>query len=451
MEKTTLVTRGWIVSFLILLMSFSSQAMAAKGSPGQPEGSDHGRKKDSDDQGTLMGLIFGDQWVIVRDVSADGNGQPVYFTWTWPPEAYNAEGDFDPDPDAEYDIEVDITEQPGCVQPVSFEYAEGLIDPNEVETLVEFEYFDSYGRFKDVYLIPLDPECKIPAAFEETWGELVMEADLGRFNLARSPQDGIDAGYEEALMAINQALSIGLDPAGRLLLELPVVDEFGGPNGSLIKTVDSPRENLALYQMVMREGCLADTANVTLSEETKDILEDGGLLHLVCDNTPPDSNDFLRAASFLGGAGDKTGRVTLDVLVYLNDRLELNEIIWADNKKEIIDIHYYDFQDFSYDRCVEHAATTADLLQPPDDFVGAYPTAFNVVEGVTIFDKRFNYNWPEGECQVGESYYYPLAYVDIDSPIINFVRAADDALTIIDYIHSYELPAYPLDPVPEVE
>ncbi len=450
MEKARQRRRFWIVSLLILLLSFGSQAIAAKGSPGPPEGNDHGRKKDSDDQGTLMGLIYGDQWVIVRDVSAEGDGQPVYFSWTWPPEAYNAEGDFDPQADdlSGYVIEVAITEESGCVQPVSFEEVAGLSAQFEASD-IGGDYVDSYGRIKyPTYLIPLDPECKIPEAFEETWGELVMEADLGRFNLARSPQDGLDAGYEEALTAINQALSIGLDPAGRLRLELPVVDEFGVTGDSYMKTVDSPRENLALYQKVMMDGCLADTADVVLSEETLAALVTGGLAHLVCDDNPPDDSDFQRAASFLAGAGDKTGRVTLDQLVYLNDRLELNEIIWAANKKEITDIIYYDFQSFSYDRCEEYAETTADLLQPSTQPVAGYPSAFNVEFDVTIFDKRFDHSWPVS-CLVNGDSYTPYADVDMDTPIINFVRAADDALTIIDYIHSYELPAYPLDPVPE--
>ncbi|AEI14293.1 hypothetical protein Flexsi_0615 [Flexistipes sinusarabici DSM 4947] len=75
---------------------------------------------------------------------------------------------------------------------------------------------------------------------------------------------------------------------------------------------------------------------------------------------------------------------------------------------------------------------------------------FQVVYGTTIFDKRFGYNWPAGECSVGADSYYPYDNVDANTPIINFVRAADDALTIIDYIHNYELPAYPLEPVSEI-
>lgn len=461
MQETKKGTKVWIVPLLILLLSFGGQALAAQGSPGPPEGSgpgDHGRKKDSDDQGTLLGLIFGDQWVIVRDVSAAGDGQPVYFTWTWPPEAYNAEGDFEPDPNdpLTYPVDVEISDAvSGCVQPVSFD---PLLDPTDLlGTLPDAEqfmvsdygavFYDSYGRDQVAYLIPLDPECKVPEAFEASWGTQVMEADAGRFNLSRSPQDGLDAAYEEVLATLNQALWFGVDPAGRLLLQLPVVDEYGDIIDSRMKTIDSPRENLALYQRVLWNGCLPDTANIVLSEESIALLEASALAHLVCNDTPPTDADFQRAASFLAGAGDKTGRVTLDLLIYLNDRLELNEIIWAPNKKEIEDIIYYDFLDFSYDRCDEHAGTTATLLQP----VGTAepPVSYNVEEGVTIFDKRFNYAWPTEPCVANSTSYDLYDLVDANTPIINFVRAADDALTIIEYIHNYEVPAWPLDPVPE--
>lgn len=448
-----------VVFIMALLLSFGSEVLAAYGEGGgggPPEGKgpgDHGRKKDSEDQGTLLGLIFGDQWIIVRDVTAGGDGQPIYFTWIWPDEAYNSEGDFEPNPDnlSSYDIQVTVTNEPGCVQPVSFEEVPGLSTQFEVNTL-GVPYYDSYGRIKSpTYLIPLDPECKIPATLEELWGELVMEADAGRFNLSRAPQDVLDAAYEEALVTINQASQIGLDPAGRLLLEIPVVDEYGAIVGTTPKTIDSPLENLALYQKVMLEGCLANTGNVSLSDGAELLLETSDLAYLSCstDASLTDEN-MQRAASFLAGAGDKTGRITLDLLVYLNNRLEINQIIWAENKQEIVNIFYYDFQDFSYDRCAEHASTTADLLQPVDNG-GNYPLRFRVVDNVPIFDKRFGYNWPKGECLANSVPYYPYDEVDANTPIINFVRAADDALTIINYIHNYELPAYPLDPVSEVD
>jgi len=425
--------RTWLIFIMVLMLCFSSEVLAAHGEGGgggPPEGKgsgDHGRKKDSEDQGTLLGLIYGDQWIIVRDVSADGDGQPVYFTWTWPDEAYNSEGDFEPNPDnlSSYNIEVAVNNESGCVQPVSFEEVPGLSTQFEVSTL-GVPYYDSYGRIKSpTYLIPLDPECKIPATLEEQWGGLVMEADAGRFNLSRSPQDVLDAAYEEAIATINQASEIGLDPAGRLLLEIPVADEYGVIIDNTSKTIDSPLENLALYQKVMLNGCLADTENVGLSDSAKLLLETTDLAYLSCGtDTSLSDDDMQRAASFLAGAGDKTGRITIDLLVYLNNFLEINQVVWAENKQEIIDIFYYDFQNFSYNRCAEHAATRADLLQPVYND-GDYPNMFQVVYGTTIFDKRFGYNWPAGECSVGADSYYPYDNVDANTPIINFVRAAD--------------------------
>lgn len=423
---------------LLILLTFTFTSLAANsGGSGPPEG-DHGRQKDSDEQGLLLGIIYGDQWVIVRDLSQMGNGKPIYFSWQWPAEAYTADGDFDP-PAGVYPTGYEAGLARGCVQPVSFD---PVVPLGTQFTLPGsgIAFYDSYGRERiPTYLIPLDPECNIPDVYADTWGTQVMEADSGRFNIARSPQEVMDSAYEEAIATCNQALAFSLDAAGRLVLELPTVDASGEPT-TYLKTIDAPAENLALYQRVMQNGCLSATENMALSQDAINLLNSSGMGHLVCGNGDvPDEQDFLRAASFMGGSGDKTGRVTVDLVIYLNNRLEVNDIVWSENKQEVT-IGYFDFQGASYNRGDTHLTSTADLLEPPlGNDPAVYPASFDVVYDMSVYEKVFTTDWPNGEGNP----------VVMNTPIINFVRAADDATSIINYIHNYALPTYPLLPIAE--
>jgi hypothetical protein len=415
--------------------SISFSAPDGGGGGGPPDGygpGTHGRKKDDAEKGLLKGLLFGDQWIVVRDLTPEGDGEPIFFEWQWPPEAYNAEGDFDLQPGVEPDGYTLSTAESGCVQPVSYNALTGLITQFVLDDTTAVSHYDSYARTRiPTYLIPLDPECKIPELYEGTW--MAMEADSGRFNLSRSPQDVLMASYEEAISTFNAATSLGLDPARRF--KLGMVDEFGVP---YLKTIDSPVENLALYQKIVLDGCFTATANTSL---TNTGIFANGFEHLLCanDNVPetPDNDDFLQAAACLGGAGDKTGRITVDLVVYLNNQTDINDINWTANGKEFT-IEYLDFGSFAYDRSNTYEDTTAQLLVPLNDT----PLSDYQVGIVDIYDvadqKIFADDWPDG-----------LAGVDIYSPIVNFARAADDSLAIIYYIHNYSVPDNPIEPVEE--
>lgn len=427
-----------LVASVVLALGFCIAFLITPSSTKGGSEGEQGRKKNPDEQGLQLGALFGDQWIIVRDLSTEGNGKPIYFTWQWPDEAFTDDGDFEPQPGT-YPSGYEVSVDSGCVQPVSFEKVLPLNLQFELNDGA-IGYYDSYGRERvPTYLIPLDPECKIPDVYADSWGTLVMETDSGRYNMARSPQDVLDASYEEVLATINRALSLSLDPAGRLVLELESVDESGA-SSTYLKTIDAPLENLALYQRVMKNGCLAATDNVVLSPGSLSLLDGSGLGHLVCgDDTAPDKDDFLRAASFLAGGGDKTGRINVDLLIYLNNRLEVNDLNWSSNRREV-SISYFNFIGASYDRSHTHLSATANLLQPPAGAgPDAYPAYFDVASQVSLYDKVFTDDWPDGG---GNE-------VVMNTPIVNFVRAADDALVMINYLHNYELPTYPVPPVVE--
>lgn len=407
---------------------------------GQPE--DKGRQKDDGETGVKWGDLFGDQWVVIRDLSAvdeadgdaAGNGEPILFSWTWPAELYK-----------EGDLVITVgdlpegftTDQGECVQPFSFEPI------SAGEQFVYSSYVDSYGKLQQVYLVPLDDECKIPDAYAETWGEEVMEVESGRLNIARSSQDVFDAAYEEVLSTANKASSFSLDPAGRLVM-LDLYDA-----GLLVaekKTIDSPLENLALYQRMLLYGCLSATENIALSQQAESALVQAGLGELVCgEELTVTNSDLLQAASFLAGGGDKTGNIGVDLIVYLNNALNINPIDIVPKQGGSVNVvDYYNFGEYRYARDNADLSNVASLLQAPsgEDFPGGfplfdsagYPTLF-VVEEVKILPTVFGASWNLG----GEYDAYP---------IVNFARAADDAQSIIFYIHNFARPDYPVEPVP---
>lgn len=436
--KGTRIPRRLLGLGLALLLAGPTVSLAAKpdgAGGGPPDGHPDHSRGPNDNAGSKKGTIFGDQWVVVRDVSIAGDGAPVGYTWLWPESAFTPDGDFAP-PDGVYPYDY----APGdCVQPVSFQEVAGI--PSEMQFVID-DFVDAYGNYRTAYLIPLDPECKIPDVYADTWGEQVMEIGLGRMNIGRSPQGVMDASYEEAISTINLAVGAGLDPAGRLLLLLP-----DGEDADLledVKTIDSPLENLSLYQKLMQEGCLAATETAGLTEAAEQVLVDAGLGHLVCTipNDSPDDADLHRAAAFFGGAADKTGKVNVDLLTSVNTTLLINDVTTNPDGSIIVN-GYFDFgSTFAYVRSGVYGEVAAELLQPTGDM-------FYIDPMVYIYDAVFLKDWPEDpdyDTDPATAEIEPYA-ADVTTPVVNFVRAADDALSVIEYIHNYDPPVQ-IDPVP---
>lgn len=141
-------------------------------------------------------------------------------------------------------------------------------------------------------LVPVDPlTCGVQLGYETC----TQEVDFGRTSVVRSPDSVIDHALEEATTKLATAQCKSLDPAGRLVTT-SVID--GVPTSAAI---DSPLENLAIYRQLMQTGNL------------------GALIDL------PDPNVLNTAARGFGAAADKTGKVTVDQLVYTNQILGLTD------------------------------------------------------------------------------------------------------------------------------
>ena len=194
-----------------------------------------------------------------------------------------------------------------------------LEDTNGDELVVAFHY-DSTGA-----LVPVtDADGKLVAIPRNEEGDLLTsvtvgdttldvvpgEIELGRLNLGRSPAKVLDQALNEALSKLTaDGAVIAIDSSGRLTVD-----------GT---TIDSPRENLALYDQYMASGTIP---GVTL----------------------PAGFD---PAALLAAAGDKTGTIGVDTLVYMNSILGINS-----------GTTYYDFSDYQYDRTATWADATATVL-----------------------------------------------------------------------------------------
>lgn len=301
--------------------------------------------------GVSMGELYGDLYVIVRDE----NGAPILYQWVW---------------------------ENGV--PVSYYVsATGYVQPIAIT--------GSLPQFND--LVPLDIEGEIPDAYA-AYAQVV---EFGRLNAARAPQTFLDRAYTEAINAINAADAVSTDPAGRLLLI----------NDGEEKAIDAPRENLALYQKLMKNGYLTGLTRTDL----------GALAHLLpIDPTVaerPDVNDLQLAAALVAAASDKTASIGIDLVVYLNSILGINGTSATD---------YFNFTGFAYQRQHRHGTTRAQVLQGP------YPYPQGgicfTVGWVNIMDKVFGHQDANGYNARG------------------FAKAGDDALKVIAYIHNWALPEY---------
>lgn len=149
--------------------------------------------------------LFGDLWMLVRD-------------------AYG----------------VPVLDDQRCVQPIA----------SETITLPDGTTTDTVPMVIDT--LEDEPVC----AVEEGYEQYTIELEIGRLNMVRTMTQNptvFARALEEAIKNINASESIKLDPAGRLILVSsdPVT---GAPVES---TIDSPRENLALYHALLKEGRIA--------------------------------------------------------------------------------------------------------------------------------------------------------------------------------------------------
>ncbi|MGR9086568.1 MAG: hypothetical protein ACU841_05765 [Gammaproteobacteria bacterium] len=182
-----------------------------------------------------------------------------------------------------------------CQQPLA---APGVVVPNCPQTTTTSD--------GDSCILPVDPAtCAVDPAF----AIYLQEVDFGRISVSRSPADVIAQQLNEVLVTLStSSCDLTLDPAGRLVFFAPDTDDSDGDDDTtelISSEIDSPLQNLAIYKELMIKGVLGVPAIALPSPFTG-------------------YNYLDTAAKGLGAAADKGGKISVDLIVYLNQILGLS-------------------------------------------------------------------------------------------------------------------------------
>jgi len=467
---------------LLLVLAVTLPALAGDG---PPEGK--GNKK-GDVGMSVEGFLYGDLYVMERD----GNGQPFIYE----------EGDC-------------VNSDMACAQPLMSDCSyvplmcqyEGdwRQDQELIDCLIANGVTDPLGEIDPENL--WEPElCDIHPCFLES----VQEVHFGRMSVARTTTDVILKAYDEALSSLNSALGVGQDLAGRIVLDLPVLDEFGDPvidadgfDVTYEKTIDSPLENLSLYREMMINSCLGGVEVEFIGEGGETHLEthyleeyavlllekNAALEHLVCDfletdrdvdgwwETPitpaytrsPQDHDL--AATFLAGAGDKSGHITLDMVINVNTYLGINPYTEPTQGDPPI-VSYHEFTAtvdgsswYQYNAATAYGVDeSATLLAPAgDDCTGSDCYCVATVSPFGSEPALVDFaNAEVSVCRGGEMFEWLCRVDALNSPddIMTegwlgensllpgcgganwFAQAAEDAREVIWFLHNWAIPEY---------
>ncbi|MBL8779209.1 MAG: S-layer homology domain-containing protein [Acidimicrobiales bacterium] len=214
-------------------------------------------------------------------------------------------------------------------------------------------------------LIQLDAECALPE------GVVAQEVEFGRLNMGRSPETVLDTQFEDVSATLLAGQPLHLDEAGRLV----TVDD---------DLVDSPGQNLAIHRQL---ALGLDIPGVTLPTPNAEY------------------DDYDTTAAAIGAAADKGGLLTVDVIEYNNEILDIPARTTLPTITRSGGT-YVDYRNFTYDR----AATFPGCLRYEVDEFSGYETD-------TVMRAIFG----------GQQY--------TGSNVAAYVQAADDARRVIEYTH----------------
>jgi hypothetical protein len=192
------------------------------------------------------------------------------------------------------------------------------------------------------------------------------EVDFGRLSVARAPTKVLTHALDEAVSKLKTTGAVlSLDAAGRLVITV----------GGISTTIDSPLENLALYQDYIADGVIA---GVTLPTGFSPV-------------------------ALLAAAADKYGVVTLDTVMYLDSILKVSP----------------DLSLFTYSRTDAYTGKTVDILQLKPGSTTEY-----IVVNVSLMGS-VDWTIPTGAVP--------------STGAAAFAQAVDDAVQVIEFIHDFAL------------
>ena len=277
-------------------------------------------------------------------------------------------------------------------------------------------------------VIPVDPAtCAVVLGYET----FTQKVDFGRTSVVRSPIPELETQLEDVVSTLASADCISLDAAGRLVASTVAGDVV------ISTAIDSPLQNLAIYRQLMLKGYLgAENAQIELPDHDNpmDVL-----------NT---------AARGLGASFDKTGKIGVDTVVYLNQILGLTD----ENVQTLLPKH-----------CVEVKEEVEGVVKTVRKcFLDYGPTG-----GAYDYRRGANFGFlpapayiPGSPATPKEGWFEYLGvsgssvpgFVIAQGPILaavpelaadpaltgsnigGFVLAADDARAVIDFMHTWPVP-----------
>lgn len=228
-------------------------------------------------------------------------------------------------------------------------------------------------------------------------GADVQAVEFGRLNVARSPEKVIEHSLLEALSKLDGGelgTTVTLDPSGRLVVD-----------GA---TIDSPLENLALYEALLTAVAVDGVVTLSITATA-----DGGTS--TYSFSIPESVRLDLAAAALAAASDKTGELTIDEVVGISSFLGVDD-----------ELATY-VGDLTYSRDDTYEGVQVIILEPRDTdgdgVIDQYvPVTVDVLTSVTF-----------GEVDATSILNNTDGGIDI------FTQMADDAVQILEFVHDNAL------------
>ena len=275
----------------------------------------------------------------------------------------------------------------------------------------------------------------IGSAEGEDCAPCTQEVEFGRINEARSPDTVFATQLEDAVVKLSTAHCRSLDPAGRPVASTDLDGEAGTEAES--STIDSPLQSLAIYRELMTSGSI-------------------GI------DLPGSADVLTTAARALGAASDKSGKVNVDMVVYLNQIMGLTAvggqsylptecITVREEVMGVVQLVQKCFLDYpeswAYNRNDNFAASGGGLpFEPyiiPDG--GSVP-------GTGVFEYLSKLDGCEDAMYVTQGpimeAVFPNQTPTQQYGITGFALAADDARAVIDYMHNWPVPGTCETPIP---
>jgi hypothetical protein len=234
-------------------------------------------------------------------------------------------------------------------------------------------------------VIQLTADGELPTEYVDD----VIAVEFGRLNISRAPSKVLEHSLTEALAKLDDGVfgdTVTLDPSGRLMIDGVAID--------------SPLENLALYKALLTAPVVDGMVVLSITTQVEG---EGDVTYTF--SVPEDARLDL-AASAIAAASDKTGDLNVEEVVNISKFLDVDDELAA-----LVG-------DYTYDRTDTYGDVKVWVLVETSPGVFE-PRLVSVTDSVTFND---------------------LPAVDGDANGIDrFAQAADDSVTVLEYVHDNAL------------